>query len=296
MFMAIRGPPMSKPQTRASYEARLNRVVDHIYAHLDEDIRFDDLAEVACLSPYHWHRIYAAIRGETIAATVRRLRLLRAADRLANSSEPLKAIAERAGYGALDAFARAFKEHYGKTPADYRSNGSHAMFKAATRKQDITGFPVEIVSLPPTRCAAAAHIGSYMQIDSAMARLFSELAINGLLTPGQQMRAVFLDDPDLVPADALRSKACTPVSGDVNLPSSLETTVLRGGVYARLRYKGPYADMKDAYRWLLGVWLPSSGYEADDAPIFETYLNNPTEVPPPELLTDVHLPLRGFEW
>jgi AraC family transcriptional regulator len=142
MFMAIRGPPMSKPQTRASYEARLNRVVDHIYAHLDEDIRFDDLAEVACLSPYHWHRIYAAIRGETIAATVRRLRLLRAADRLANSSEPLKAIAERAGYGALDAFARAFKEHYGKTPADYRSNGSHAMFKAATRKQDITGDAV----------------------------------------------------------------------------------------------------------------------------------------------------------
>jgi len=41
---------MSKPQTRASYEARLNRVVDHIYAHLDEDIRFDDLAEVACRS------------------------------------------------------------------------------------------------------------------------------------------------------------------------------------------------------------------------------------------------------
>ena len=101
---------MSKPQTRASYDTRLNRVVDYIYAHLDEDIRFDDLAEVACLSPYHWHRIYAVIRGETIAATVRRLRLLRAADRLANSSESIEIIAERAGYGALDAFARTFKE------------------------------------------------------------------------------------------------------------------------------------------------------------------------------------------
>jgi AraC family transcriptional regulator len=286
---------MSKPQTRASYETRLNRVVDHIYAHLDEDIRFNDLAEVACLSPYHWHRIYAAVRGETIAATVRRLRLLRAADRLANSSEPIKIIAEQAGYGALDAFARAFKERYGKTPADYRSNGSHAKFKAATRKQDITGFPIEIVSLPLTRCAAVTHIGPYLQIDSAMARLFSELAVNRLLTLDQQMRAVFFDDPDLVPVDALRSKACTPVSEDVNLPSSLETMVLHAGVYARLRYKGPYADMKSAYRWLLGVWLPSSGYEADDAPIFETYLNNPIKVSPRELLTDIHLPLRGFE-
>src|SRR4029077_11746511 len=63
--------PMNKLQTLASYENRLSRVVDHIYAHLDEDIRFDDLAEVACLSPYHWHRIYAAMRGETITATIR---------------------------------------------------------------------------------------------------------------------------------------------------------------------------------------------------------------------------------
>jgi hypothetical protein len=51
MFMAIGGPPMSKPQTRASYEARLNRVVDYIYAHLDEDLGFDDLADPIEISP-----------------------------------------------------------------------------------------------------------------------------------------------------------------------------------------------------------------------------------------------------
>ena len=76
---------MAKLQTQASYQARLDRVVGHIYAHLDDDIRPEGLAEVACLSPYHWHRIYVAMRGETIGATIRRLRLQRAADRLANS-------------------------------------------------------------------------------------------------------------------------------------------------------------------------------------------------------------------
>ena len=79
---------MAKLQTQASYQARLDRVVDHIYAHLDEDISPEGLAEVACLSSYHWHRIYVAMRGETIGATIRRLRLLRAADRLANSICP----------------------------------------------------------------------------------------------------------------------------------------------------------------------------------------------------------------
>jgi AraC family transcriptional regulator len=279
--------------TQASHEARLGRVVDYIHDHLEEDIPFDCLAEVACLSPYHWHRIYTAMRGETIAATIRRLRLLRAADRLANSDLAIAIIAERAGYGSVDAFGRAFKEAYGLPPAAYRADGSHAAFKAANRRQDARGFPISLETLSPIRCAAVAHRGSYLQIDRAMDRLFSGLAAQQLMPPAPKMIAVFLDDPDLVAVDALRSQACVPLGDDVVPAPPLEETTLRGGLYARLRYKGPYADMKDAYRWLLGVWLPASGREADDAPVFEAYLNNPRDVPPTELLTDIHLPLRA---
>jgi AraC family transcriptional regulator len=50
--------------------------------------------------------------------------------------------------------------------------------------------------------------------------------------------------------------------------------------------------MKGAYRWLLGIWLPQSGYEPDDDPIFEAYLNNPQHVAPADLMTDIHLPLK----
>ena len=284
---------MAKHQTQAAYQARLDRVVDHIYAHLDDDIRPEGLAEVACLSSYHWHRIYVAMRGETISATIRRLRLQRAADRLANSDLSLGTIAERAGYSGADSFARAFRETYGKTPADYRATGSHAAFKAATEAEDHEGFPVAIEALPATRCASVAHGGAYMQIDQAMGRLFTALAAQKLMAPDQAMRAVFFDDPDLVPVEALRSRACSPVADGVPLAPPLEETVLRGGVYARLRYRGPYADMKGAYRWLLGVWLPQSGYEPDDDPIFEAYLNNPQHVSPAELVTDIHLPLKA---
>jgi AraC family transcriptional regulator len=284
---------MNRPQTHASYEARLNRVIDHIYAHLDHEIRLDTLAEVACLSPYHWHRIYTAMRGETVSATIRRLRLLRAADRLANSDTPIKSIGEHAGYSAVDAFARAFKEAYGQTPADYRANGSHSAFKAANRERDAGGFPVTTVTLPPLRCAAVAHAGAYMQIDKAMGRLFTVLGSQNLIKPDQKMFAVFLDDPDLVAVDRLRSQACSPVAANVALAAPLDEAVLRGGLYAKLRYKGPYADMKEAYRWLLGVWLPNSGHEADDAPVFEVYLNSPVDVPPTDLVTDIHLPLKA---
>jgi AraC family transcriptional regulator len=283
---------MAKQQTQESYLARLDRVVDHIYAHLDEEIRPEGLAEVACLSPCHWHRIYVAMRGETISATIRRLRLLKAADRLANSDLSIGAIAERAGYSGVDSFARAFREAYGKTPADYRATGSHAAFKAATEAEDHKGFPVAIETLTATRCASVAHRGAYLQIDQAMGRLLTALGAQKIMAPDQPMRALFFDDPDLVSVEALRSRACSPVAEGLPLAPPLEEILLRGGLYARLRYRGPYADMKGAYRWLLGVWLPQSGYEPDDDPIFEAYLNNPLLVAPAELMTDIHLPLK----
>jgi AraC family transcriptional regulator len=284
---------MDTPKAQSSYEIRLNRVVDYNYAHLEDDIRFDDLAAIACLSPYHWHRVYAAMRGETITATIRRLRLSQAAERLANSQMALDVIARRAGYGSADAFGRAFKEAYDKSPANFRATGSHMAFKASLRAQDAAGFPVSIETFAPIRCASVAHAGTYMQIDHAIGRLFTALATQEIMAPDQPMWAIFYDDPDLVPVAALRSRACSPVAEGIALAPPIEEAVVRGGLYARLRYQGPYADMKGAYRWLLGTWLPQSGHEPDDAPVFEAYLNNPLRVAPSEILTDIHLPLRA---
>lgn len=283
---------MSPSKAQAGYEARLNRVADYIYDHLEDDIRFDDLAEIACLSPWHWHRVYTAMRGETVTATIRRLRLSRAAERLANTDIALDVIAGRAGYGSADAFGRAFKEAYRKSPADYRATGSHAAFKAALRAEDGAGFPISIETLAPIRCASVAHSGTYMQIDHAMGSLFTALAAQGIVATDRRMLAIFYDDPDLVPVDRLRSRACSPVDDGVALVPPIEEAVVSGGLHARLRYRGPYADMKGAYRWLLGVWLPQSGHEPGDAPIFEAYLNSPQQVAPTELITDIHLPLR----
>lgn len=279
-------------RNRENYHDRLKRVLDYVYVHLEDDLSFDRLAEVACLSSYHWSRIYSAMRGETIVATIRRLRLQRAADRLANSDLDIGAVAARAGYGSADTFGRAFRDAFGESPAAYREKGSHAAFKAANAASDARGFPVVVESLPERRCAGIDHTGSYMEIDHAMGRLFTELVARHALPAQPAMIGVFFDDPDLGPEEELRSRACLPVANSVTMEAPLVEMILRGGPYAKLSYTGPYADMRDAYRWFLGVWLPASGYEPDDAPIFEAYLNDPREVPQTELRTDIHLPLK----
>jgi AraC family transcriptional regulator len=284
---------MTTSDTRNSYAGRIGRVVDYLHDHLEEELNLDLLAEVAAMSRWHWHRVYTAMQGETAAATVRRLRLSRAADRLANSDADLGEVARRAGYTTTEAFGRAFKQSYGMTPGAYREGGSHALFKAANQARDSGGFPVEIVTLPAAHCASVQHRGSYMQISRAFERLFAAAVPAGLVTRQSRMVGIYYDDPDAVETGDLRSAACIAVAEGAVLPPGLETVDTRGGAFARLSYKGPYADMRDAYRWLMGVWLPASGHEAADGPMLEEYLNRPADTAPPDLRTDILLPIEA---
>ncbi len=69
--------------TRLEYEKRVNRAIDHVRAHLGEPLKLADLARVAAFSPFHFHRIFRALTGETLSAYVQRQRLERAAGLLA---------------------------------------------------------------------------------------------------------------------------------------------------------------------------------------------------------------------
>lgn len=99
---------MKKAATRLDYAARIERVAAHITANLDRPLDLARLAEIACFSPYHFHRLYRLVLGETPDQTVRRLRLHRAAAALSRNEEPLARIAREAGYGSAEAFSRAF--------------------------------------------------------------------------------------------------------------------------------------------------------------------------------------------
>ncbi len=279
---------------KPAYRRSLQRVTDYIYAHLEEELDLDKLAEVACLSPYHWHRVYAAAQGETVMATVKRLRLQRAADRLANSSLAVKEVARLAAYGSVEAFTRAFKQAYGLAPAAYRAGGSHAQYKQAQAAGDARGFAVELVQRPAMCCAAVAHRGSYLEIDRAMGQLFEHMHQQQLMHEDVVMMATFFDDPDLVAEDQLNAMACAPLRPQPQgsqLQPPLQRLELPPACCVRLAYQGPYADMRGAYRWLYGVWLPQSDFVPGASAAVEEYLNSPVEVAPAELLTHIYVPV-----
>jgi AraC family transcriptional regulator len=206
----------------AVYETRLRRVSAHIHAHLDEELDMNRLAEIACMSSYHWHRIYRAIYGETLAATVKRLRLHRAAGDIVGTDLSVAEIAKRSGYPNVQSFNRIFKAVYGMPPARYRREGSHKLFET-NRGKAFHMFDVQIRDIPDTSLVGVPHQGSYLQIGKAFEQLFGTLYARGQARPDMRMIGVYLDDPDIVAEDSLRSVAC--VSTDARRPQRRRSNV-----------------------------------------------------------------------
>ena len=184
----------------SDYADRLDRVIVYLHDHLDEtDLDLNKLAEIACMSPYHWHRIYQAIQGETLASTVKRLRLLRAAGYLAQTYMPISRIAKKSGYPNVQSFTRVFRSVYGMPPARYRKLGSHTEFTGPKGRATAATHEVAIRNAPVMGALGVEHLGSYMQINRAFDTLYSWLGSRKLLQTGMRSVGIFLDDPALVP-------------------------------------------------------------------------------------------------
>lgn len=291
---------MAQERTEIDYADRISRVIRHIADNLDQPLELDRLADIACFSRWHFHRIYRGVVGETADQTVRRLRLHRAAVDLLDSDRPLPSIAERAGYGSVEAFSRAFAASYGQPPAAYRAARNRVeqdrLLSVAVQKGKVMS-DIALEECPARTLVGVDFVGPYLEIGAAFESICAWAGPRGVMGPSTQMIGVYYDDPDAVPLAEQRSFAGLTTENPEALQSHLANGVrleaLRAGPVARLRHKGPYAELHTAYKRLYGEWLPASGRAPADAAPFEIYLNSPHDTAPSDLLTDVYLPLAG---
>src|SRR5215471_6331337 len=126
-----RRPKAPSSSHRREYERRVYRVMDYIEGHLAEELTLEQLAAVAAFSPFHFHRVFAAITGETLSDFIRRIRLERAASALAMLHETsVLEIALRCGFSSAATFARAFKGYFGMSATEWRDGGGRKWTEA----------------------------------------------------------------------------------------------------------------------------------------------------------------------
>ncbi|HQZ88155.1 MAG TPA: AraC family transcriptional regulator, partial [Gammaproteobacteria bacterium] len=94
-----------------NYKERINRAVDFIGEHLDDELTLEQLSSVACFSKYHFHRLFTAYMGLSLKQYIKWLRLKRAAHQLiVERDKTIIEIALDAGFESHESFTRIFKQ------------------------------------------------------------------------------------------------------------------------------------------------------------------------------------------
>ncbi len=290
------------PDLRSVTFDRIDRVVARLQQAVEGGGELPDLAELASIahfSPFHFHRVYRALTGETVGRTVARLRLLRALHLLSDANTPVTDVALAIGYDTPQSFARAFRDAFDATPSEVRAQPDRLaaeIARFATPPAGVTrsaALQVSVVSVDPFEVVALRTVGEYADLDQAYGRLFAWAASAGVLDDATSLYGLPHDDHRDAAPETFEFDCALgfPVAVAPSEPMRLMT--LGGGKYLCLRHDGHFDAIEDSVDRLLRDWLPDSGHALRDAPIHYRYLDDPEHVPEALLRTDVFVPIAG---
>jgi len=277
-----------RASTNHRYLARIERVVDALLSAPAEAHSVESLAAVAHMSEYHFHRVYRAVMGETVRATMRRVRLGFAADRLTGGAEPVARIAEAAGYESPQAFARAFRTFAHATPIEFRQR--HRRAAHAAPLHFAVGDSIDFVDEPACEALAFRHDGPIATIPRSV-RLFWQWQLRRALLARvrQSIGIVYRDAAD--PRGFRYYTAVVVDSGERVTDDAVQLS-LPGGRYARYALRGPASLIAPAFGSMQRDWLPRSGFALDDRPMLERYFE---PCGGDEPVTELLIPIRRAE-
>ncbi|QOZ10119.1 GyrI-like domain-containing protein [Bradyrhizobium sp. CCBAU 51765] len=287
-----------------NYQARMRRVLDHIDRHLDDDLDLESLSAVAAFSKFHFHRQFTATFGLSVHRYVQLARLKRASHQLAFAdAQSVTDIAMDAGYEAPDAFARAFRQRFGQSPSSFRNSPEWEPWLAAFGPLDIarsklmqrtfTTDDVTIRDVPTTRVAIMEHRGDPATLPATIQRFIAWRKAAGLHPSTNPTFNVWRSERRPArPAD-YSVDLCVgteqPIAADGD---GIKAGEIPGGRCAVLRVVGYTDNLEPAALYFYRDWLPGSGEEVRDFPIYCQRLSFFPEVPEHETVAELFLPLK----
>jgi AraC family transcriptional regulator len=275
------------------YVDRVNRALDYVTRNLDQSLQLEEVAKAACFSSYHFHRIFRALMGETLASFVKRVRLERSLYLLSHrNGASLTEIALACGFASSSDFSRSFRGQYGVAPSrfdieQFRVSGRKALEVASTPPgerhklkrlpagKNPDGFAVNLRKLPARRVAYIRVHRPYEgdHVVQAVKRLLAWAEARGL-ADGQWLGYQW-EDPEIVPLEKCRYDVAVEVPGSVGGDGEVSINTFPPTLIAEIDIKGSIEVELRALDWLYRTWLPNSGYAPAHQPGFEAWNGRP---------------------
>lgn len=249
-----------------------------IESHFASDLTLEDVANAAGVSRFYMTRAFGTATNRSIMSYVRGRRLSEAAKTLMNGASDILSVALDAGYSSHEAFTRAFRAEFGLTPEVVRA-------QRKGMKLELIG-PIKLndfltIRLDPPRfengerllvaglaerysCEASAAIPSQWQ------RFAPHLSHIPRQIRGA-VYGVFCNDDDAGNFDYVCAVGVKDFSG---ISKSWTCLRIPEQCYAAFRQMEHISTVRSVWNTILNHWLPTSGYQAVDAPAFERYDNH----------------------
>jgi len=270
------------------YVERINKVVDYIETNLPNKIDLESLAQVACLSKFHFHRIFYAFTKESLYNFINRLRLERAAALLLNQKHTITYIAFNCGFNDSATFSRAFKKHFKLTAINWRRKNSkiHQAFKPSKKytynkneKDNIRMISVEVKILPETRIAYTRHTGVYAGNSKLFNTLYKRVlnwgrSLKLINYPATKNIIVYHDPMEISPRAKLRISVGITIKDDVPTQGAIGKMSIAKGRYIFCKFKLKADEYRQAWNKIYREVIPQRGLQPREGQCLEFYSHN----------------------
>ena len=274
------------------YVERVNRAIDHIVRNLAQPLSLEEISRAASFSPFHFHRVFKSLLGETLNQFVKRQRLERALYLMSHAPKrSLTDVALGCGFSSSSDFSRSFKQHFGLPPTTFDleafrnarrgeiegalsgQTGSPSLMTLPAG-QNPDGFEAKLRELPARTVAYIRVLNPYREgaVQAACERLLS-WATERELADGQWLGYMW-EEPEIVALADCRYDVALVVD-DVQPAGEIGRFEFPPMRVAEVVVSGDLALEARAIDWLYKTWLPRSGYVPDDQPAFESWIGRP---------------------
>lgn len=275
----------------AAQRHRVNRAMNFARFNMAEELDLDALADVACLSKFHFTRVFKAHFRETPNQFLARARLELSARRLVYMRDKtITQIALECGFSGSDTFARSFRTRFGSAPRSFRLSNADGfesfeqsppdgldLYRPGSRvgPEQAAALRVRVEHRPACRVAYIRHVGPYGDAGGSISDTFTALqrwaGLRGMLAADTSYLGVCPDNASTTPARHCVYDACMLLDGDLTEDDVVSVQTVPAGTYAVLPVECPPQQLNRMWTWLYTDWLPASGRTAAFRPSFEFF-------------------------
>ena len=295
--------------------ARINKALYFIGQNLDRKLLLEDIAKEAHFSPYHFHRLFSVVLGETPNEYITRKKIEKAASYFLNKKDiSVTEASERTGFSSISTFSRAFKKFYGLSPQEFKEQSPEKFSKICkteskngqlqiTFEQYISSIQkslnwiqmnatTEVKTLEEFQLAYVSHVGKMDHVGNAYDALIKWAAPKGLMAQENlRMVTIYHDSPKITDPNHLRMSACMILNQPVKADGEVGLRTLESTKCIVSRFEITPFEFQQAWESNF-AWMTEHGYKKADKDPFEIYYNNYVDHPEKKFIVDLCIPIQ----